>query len=338
MAPSVQNRIQGSLYGQAIGDALGMPSELWTKNKVVDFFGWIDDFLDGPAENEAASEFTRGQYTDDTSQGIAIMDAIIECNGSLDANVIGKHLVKWGDSIDVFQKNILGPTSKEALLALKGGADVESIVSTGVTNGSAMRVFPVGLLLPSSNREAFIQGVVASSAPTHKSDIAIAGAVAIAWCISRAVEGADWDTIKKELPPLVREVQTRYESTFSPSLACRIEYALDVAREGILVGDTAALDLVYSKIGAGMNIIESVPAAIAMVEISQTKAKRCAVLCANLGGDTDTIGAMSTSICGAIHGVNAFDDKDMHLVDEANSVSMAKYGDEMYKFRQQHNK
>ncbi len=42
-----------------------------------------------------------------------------------------------------------------------------------------------------------------------------------------------------------------------------------------------------------------------MVELANTDPNRCAVLCANLGGDTDTIGAMVTAICGALHGVSA---------------------------------
>ena len=58
---------------------------------------------------------------------------------------------------------------------------------------------------------------------------------------------------------------------------------------------------------AGTSTIESVPCAIALVELAQTDPNRCAVLCANLGGDTDTIGAMATAICGALHGINAID-------------------------------
>ncbi len=34
---------------------------------------------------------------------------------------------------------------------------------------------------------------------------------------------------------------------------------------------------------AGVSTIESVPAAIAMVELAQTDPNRCAILCANLG-------------------------------------------------------
>lgn len=46
-----QDRILGALYGQALGDAMGMPSELWPRKRVKAHFGWIDRFLPGPAEN-----------------------------------------------------------------------------------------------------------------------------------------------------------------------------------------------------------------------------------------------------------------------------------------------
>lgn len=43
-------RILGALYGQALGDAMGMPSELWPRTRVKAHFGWIDRFL--PAKRE----------------------------------------------------------------------------------------------------------------------------------------------------------------------------------------------------------------------------------------------------------------------------------------------
>lgn len=52
-------RILGALYGQALGDAMGMPSELWPRTRVKAHFGWIDSFLPGPAENNAACYFNQ---------------------------------------------------------------------------------------------------------------------------------------------------------------------------------------------------------------------------------------------------------------------------------------
>ncbi|MCP6617971.1 ADP-ribosylglycohydrolase family protein, partial [Klebsiella pneumoniae] len=91
----------------------------------------------------------------------------------------------------------------------------------------------------------------------------------------------------------------------SASLALRIELALRTVRRAD--GLESASEQLYQLIGAGTSTIESVPCAIAMVELAATDPNRCAILCANLGGDTDTIGAMATAICGALHGVSAID-------------------------------
>lgn len=42
---TAESRILGCLYGQAIGDAMGMPSELWPKRRIINHFGWIERFL-----------------------------------------------------------------------------------------------------------------------------------------------------------------------------------------------------------------------------------------------------------------------------------------------------
>ena len=58
---------------------------------------------------------------------------------------------------------------------------------------------------------------------------------------------------------------------------------------------------IYDVIGSGVGIIESVPAAISIAYYTQDP-NECCLMCANLGGDTDTIGAMATAICGAFTG------------------------------------
>ncbi|WP_185933162.1 ADP-ribosylglycohydrolase family protein, partial [Enterococcus faecalis] len=174
-----ESRILGCLFGQAIGDAMGMPSELWPKRRIINHFGWIERFLPGPKENIAACEFRAAEFTDDTHQCIALMDALDENNGVTDPLAIAR---------------------------------------------------------------------------THKSDIAIAGAVVIAWAISRAIEGAEWPLIKTELASLANETQRHYESTFSPLLGNRIHLALET-----ISGETdhlTGIERIYEDIGAGMDIIE----------------------------------------------------------------------------------
>lgn len=135
-----EQRVVGALYGQMLGDALGMPSELWPRERVKRHFGWIDRFLDGPAENNAACYFTAAQYTDDTSMALALADALIEADGQVVPELIARNVIRWVDSFDAFNKNILGPSSKLALGEQKKGTPISDLENNGVTNGAAMRV------------------------------------------------------------------------------------------------------------------------------------------------------------------------------------------------------
>lgn len=326
-------RILGALYGQTLGDAMGMPSELWPRSRVKAHFGWIDRFLPGPAENNAACYFGRAEFTDDTSMALSLADAIIECDGQIDPDNIGRHILLWAEEFDAFNKNVLGPTSKIALNAIRAGKPVSELENNGVTNGAAMRASPLGCLLPATRLEHFVEQVALASSPTHKSDLAIAGAVVIAWAISRAIDGESWQNIADALPGIARYAQESKTTTFSASLGARLELALKTVREAN--GTDSASEQIYQLVGAGTSTIESVPAAIAMVELAGTDPNRCAILCANLGGDTDTIGAMATAICGALHGIQAIDPALKAELDAVNQLDFNYYCDHLLHYREQ---
>jgi ADP-ribosylglycohydrolase len=276
MTININDRILGTFYGQALGDSMGMPSELWPRSRVKAHFGWIDRFLPGPAENNAACYFDACQFTDDTSMALALADAIIECDGDIVPEVIARNVLAWAEGFDAFNKNIFGPSSKAAMKAIKEGTPISELENNGVTNGAAMRVSPLGCLLPTHNLDYFIEQVALASSPTHKSDVAIAGAVAIAWAVSKAVEGASWEIIRDQLPAISVAAQNKNVTTFSASMGSRIELALLVAQEDS--GIETRMDRIYNLVGAGVSTIESVPAAIAMVELAKTDPNRCAIL------------------------------------------------------------
>ncbi len=163
--------------------------------------------------------------------------------------------------------------------------------------------------------------------------MAVAGAVVIAWAISRAIDGESWSAIVDSLPSIARHAQQKRITTFSASLAARLEIALKIVRNAD--GTESASEQLYQVVGAGTSTIESVPCAIALVELAQTDPNRCAVLCANLGGDTDTIGAMATAICGALHGVNAIDPALKAELDAVNQLDFNRYATALAKYRQQ---
>ncbi len=137
-----------------------------------------------------------------------------------------------------------------------------------MTNGAAMRVSPLGCLLPPTNLTAFIAEVALASSPTHKSDLAVAGAVVVARAVSRAVNGDTWQSIADSLPAVAHQAQTARITTFSASLSARLELALNIVRHAD--GVESASEQLYQIIGAGTSTIESVPCAIAMVELANT--------------------------------------------------------------------
>lgn len=65
------DRIAGAIAGMVLGDALGVPGELWPRGKVRARFGHIDTFLDGTPDNIVACYFKAGHYTDDSAQATA---------------------------------------------------------------------------------------------------------------------------------------------------------------------------------------------------------------------------------------------------------------------------
>ena len=100
------NQILGTLYGMAIGDAMGMPSELWSRQKVKFFFGNIHTFLDGPSENEVAYQYKKGQFTDDTAQALLVLDSLIAKNFHFEPDDFVERLLNWAKEEKDFEKNI----------------------------------------------------------------------------------------------------------------------------------------------------------------------------------------------------------------------------------------
>ena len=83
---------------------------------------------------------------------------------------------------------------------------------------------------------------------------------------SRAIEGDSWQAIVDSLPAVARQAQEKRITTFSASLAARLELALCVVRQAD--GIESACEGLYQRVGAGTSTLESVPCAIAMVELA----------------------------------------------------------------------
>lgn len=150
----MKDKILGVLYGMAIGDAMGMPPELWSRKKVLAKYKKITDFMEGDPENEISYQYHRGNFTDDTSQAITILDSLIETDFVPDASNIAKHILAWAKKENAFENNILGPTSKITLELFEKGEDAGKYSDAARSNGAAMRIPPIGTLFLPSKKSA----------------------------------------------------------------------------------------------------------------------------------------------------------------------------------------
>lgn len=327
----MRNKIAGALYGMALGDSMGMPSELWGRKRVRNYFGKITGFLDGPSENEVAFNYKKGQFTDDTAQGLLLLDSLKANNFKVVSSDIANRFIHWAEENDAWELNILGPTSKVALANYKVGLSARQFTDKALSNGSAMRIAPIGCFYASTEKEKLASFVAKLSEVTHTSDISIAGASAIAVAVSSAIDGNDFDKILEDVYEIIPIALDMGAETFSASLVERIKIGIEIANE-CSGDDDKFINKVYDIVGAGVPLIESVPAAITIAYYAKDPNVAC-LLCANLAGDTDTIGAMATSICGAYVGLNNISSDYIKTLENENDINFTDYVDILLKGR-----
>lgn len=312
----------GALAGVALGDSFGMPGELWTRSRLKEYFGVIDEFLPGPDGHFVVDGFRAGQYTDDTQQTLMLARTIIQANGEIRCEDVARNLVAWADKVGASEGNFLGPTTSKAIALLRTGADSRTLVADGETNGAAMRIVPVGIVRSVSNLDTFLDAVEESCFMSHRTSVAISGAALIAGAVSAALDEA----LRGNRPGLLTCVETaisaaseglrRGNEVVSAHLPSRAQLAVRIALESH--DDEECSQRLYDEVGASVQMIESAPAALGLLVRGQADPMRVARLAANLGGDTDTIGAMACGMAGAISGIDAIPQSALDIISEAN--------------------
>ena len=70
--------------------------------------------------------------------------------------------------------------------------------------------------------------------------------------------------------------------------------------------------------GTGVETIETIPAVMTIVMLAKGDPYKAAEISANIGGDTDTIGAISTAICGALNPI--FEESVISVLEAVNDI------------------
>jgi ADP-ribosylglycohydrolase len=302
------DRALGALYGVALGDAMGMPTEGRSREAIRERFGWVDRFLPGPDREFVPGGLPAGAVTDDTQQTVLVAEGIVEAGGRVEPRILARRIVEWADALGDTAGSFLGPSSARAIAALRSGVPPEQSGRFGETNGASMRIVPIGILSAPDDLPALVDRVEQASLATHHTDVAISGAALIAGAVSAAIDapaGGAAERIDLMITTALECAElgrTRGNRVAAASVVERAAVAVGFARSAET--DERFLQRVYDVVGTSVLTTESVPAALGVAVRAHGDPVRAAVLAANLGGDTDTIGAMAAGICGALAGVD----------------------------------
>jgi len=316
------DRALGAFYGLAVGDALGMPTQTLSREQVHQLYGELRGFEPAPDVNPVSRGMAAGRVTDDTEQAVLVAQALVEGGGLVEPMVLVDRLLGWERAAAAAGSlDLLGPSTRRALAALRDGVPPSQSGRHGDTNGAAMRVAPVGIATPVEPLAGLCEAVAEVSRPTHATAVAVSGACAVAAAVSAGVDGADVEgAVVAAVEGARRGAALGHPSPdLDPDVAGRIERAVALVRG---LDDASALEAVDRQVGTGVAAAESVPAAFAVAVLAADDPWRAGLLGARLGGDSDTIAAMAGAVVGACSGLARLPDEAVALVRERNRLDL----------------
>ena len=333
------SRAHGALAGLALGDALGMPTQAMSPEQIRAVYGRITGLVDADASQPYAPGMPAGSVTDDTEQALLVASLLVRGRGSssgrvaLNAVEFAHALLAWEDSmIERGSLDLLGPSTKAALERVRAGADPLSVGGAGTTNGAAMRVTPIGIAVSTADPEAFAESVWSSCRVTHATRQGFQSAALVAAAVSMGIDAAsssasDVRALLWEAVSYVASLSPRGAWAPDPDVVAATRRALELASTPPL----PSLELLAEQIGSSVASAQAIPMAFAL--LARDPSPRALLDAANIGGDTDTIGAIAGAILGAAAGVGVFDGRALAQVEEVSRLGLATVAEQLLALR-----
>jgi len=266
-----RDKIFGALFGVAVGDALGAPVEFMSANEIISQYGRVTTMLGGGWLN-----LNPGEITDDTEMSLCVAEGIIIAPetpvGEIGARFIDWYNTRPKDIVRACEypiRNVLRNSRKSGKIANTKAwfdAAIEADGSVvGLSAGNGALMRTVYTGLYYGTEHAPMTADIAKM--THWNDKSTEACLLYSQIIALLTADADVKIIKDVLRG------TRYadhRQTYSPSA----------------------------------NVVDSMCCALDSL-LATTSFESAVVAAVNLGGDADTIGAITGGLAGACYGLSA---------------------------------
>ena len=336
------SRAYGALAGLALGDALGMPTQEMSPEQIRAVYGRITGLVDGDASQPYAPGMPAGSVTDDTEQALLVASLLVRGRGTssgrvaLDAGEFAHALLAWEDSmIERGSLDLLGPSTKAALERVRAGEDPLTVGGAGTTNGAAMRVTPIGIAMSTADPEAFADAVWSSCQVTHATRQGFQSAALVAAAVSMGIDAARSTT--PDLRGLLWKAVTYIDSlpergawTPDPDVVAATRRAMQLVANPA----SSSLECLVEQVGTSVASAQAIPMAFAL--LARDPSPQALLDAANIGGDTDTIGAIAGAILGAVLGFEVFVGRGLAQVELASHLDLPSVALELLELRAAH--
>ena len=322
------SRAYGALAGLALGDALGMPTQAMSPEQIRAVYGRITGLVDGDASQPYAPGMPAGSVTDDTEQALLVASLLVRGRGSssgrvaLDAGEFAHALLAWEDSmIERGSLDLLGPSTKAALERVRAGEDPLSVGGAGTTNGAAMRVTPIGIAISTEDPLAFADAVWSSCQVTHATRQGFQSAALVAAAVSMGIDtprsaASDMTALLWKAVSYVDSLPERGAWTPAPDVVAATRRAMQLVANPA----SSSLECLVEQVGTSVASAQAIPMAFAL--LARDPSPQALLDAANLGGDTDTIGAIAGAILGAALGFEVFVGRGLAQVESVSGLHL----------------
>ncbi len=315
---SAWNKIAGSLWAGAIGDAMGGPLEPFGADVIAQRFGGgvttlVDYLADGPDWYPRGSP--RGTYTDDTLMRNVLCQSIIKHGGRIGAREFGQTFLEMIGP-EYFWQGKLWPGEAVVYFKLLAGAQNDSSIAywpeareVGRGNipscDAAMFMGPIGLINAGDPRQAYLDALEVGAVLQTGASLTAAGAAAAAVAAAMEPQATPETIFAATLGQLGGETAERVAQAIR--LAERCSDPGEFRRRFHATMLTKVADA-----------LEVVPAAFGILRATNCAVVASMVAGANFGRDCDTIASIAGSIAGALQGSAAIPQDWKDAVQAAN--------------------
>ncbi len=318
-----------------------MPTQAMSPAQIRAVYGRITGLVDGDASQPYAPGMPAGSVTDDTEQALLVASLLVRGRGSssgrvaLNAVEFAHALLAWEDSmIERGSLDLLGPSTKAALERVRAGEDPLTVGGEGTTNGAAMRVTPIGIAMSTADPEAFADAVWSSCQVTHATRQGFQSAALVAAAVSMGIDAArspslDLRSLLWKAVTYVDSLPERGAWTPDPDVVAATRRAMQLAVNPA----SSSLECLVEQVGTSVASAHAIPMAFAL--LARVPSPQALLDAANIGGDTDTIGAIAGAILGAALGVQVLPTDSLTMIEEVSHLGLSSVAGDLLELRDQ---